>query len=66
MVGDRLAGPDAAAERPFLTVAHPDGFDNAAEEEGVEGDAAAGVEIVTGLGVGQGAVRAGLVPPVAM
>ena len=64
-VGDRFAGPGAAAEAALLAVTGPDGVDHPAVEEGIERDEAVRVEIAhrtAGRRLPQGA---GLVAPVA-
>src|SRR5262249_47786185 len=66
VVGDGGAGPGAAAVGPFLTVTGPDGVNDAGAAEGVEGDAATGVEVAAGLAVGQRALCPGLLIPVTL
>ena len=50
---DHLLGHGPAAKAPFLAMASPDGFDDAAIEEGVERDAATGVELAAGQASGE-------------
>ena len=49
---DHLLGHGPAAKAPFLAMVGPDGFDDATVEEGVQGDAATGVEVAAGQASG--------------